>query len=189
MTKCIFFVIYVNVFMRCSWQLSRFPCAAPCLYIQQLKYTQFHLNFTLGCCQASCVPHQLNGRPCLQGDEPTHCFKGFKTMRIILRTIIERKKYPIPWKMRGLLFYLVFKNNTHTHSICEASIAAGPTYHTNSVHPVSFLAFIDSNLRHMKCISCYDSRIFVFKISISVTLLQVPMEDRLSQYFPVSPSY
>lgn len=77
--------------------------------------------------------------------------------------------------------FLFALQEQHMQSICEVNTAAGPAYHT--VYSVSFLAFIDASLRHMKYTSCHDTRMFVFKISISVILHLEPMEDSLSQYF------
>lgn len=86
--------------------------------------------------------------------------------------------------MRGLLFYLLLKNT------CKAFMK--PTQLQDPliisiVYPVSSSAFIDSHLRYIACISCHGSRIFVLKISISMILYKAPMEDRLSEDFPVSP--
>lgn len=59
---------------------------------------------------------------CLQDEVSTHCFKYFKKIEweSYLVPLLKWKKkdiFPCSWKMRGFLFYLLFKNNT-----CKASV-------------------------------------------------------------------
>ena len=106
-------------------------------------------------------------------------------MRIIFGTTIKRKKkYPMPLEDEGIALLFAFQE--HMQSSYEANTAAGPTYHNNCL-PSILSRFYRFTLKHITCISCHESRIFVFKISTSTILYKAPMEDRLSEYFPMLP--